>query len=59
MLLEKSPPNIIRTADIVNHFDPVKFVIMVRNPYAHAEGLMRRNNWTATRAARWQPPWFT
>lgn len=52
VLLEKSPPNIIRTADIVKHFDPVKFVIMVRNPYAHAEGLMRRNNWTATRAAR-------
>lgn len=52
VLLEKSPPNIIRTAEIVCHFKPVKFVIMVRNPYAHAEGLMRRNNWTATRAAR-------
>ena len=52
VLLEKSPPNIIRTDDIVQHFQPVKFVIMVRNPYAHAEGLMRRNNWTATRAAR-------
>lgn len=52
VLLEKSPPNIIRTAEIVQHFKPVKFVIMVRNPYAHAEGLMRRNDWNATRAAR-------
>lgn len=52
VLLEKSPPNIIRTKDIERHFQPARFVIMVRNPYAHAEGLMRRNNWTATRAAR-------
>ena len=52
VLLEKSPPNIIRAAEIAQHFQPVKFVIMVRNPYAHSEGLMRRNNWTAERAAR-------
>ncbi|MDZ7782825.1 MAG: sulfotransferase [Halioglobus sp.] len=51
VLLEKSPPNLIRTRDIVAHFQPVKFVIMVRNPYAHAEGLMRRNGWTVSRAA--------
>jgi hypothetical protein len=49
--LEKSPPNLIRTRDICAHFQPVKFVVMVRNPYAQAEGLMRRNHWTATRAA--------
>lgn len=51
VLLEKSPPNLIRTHDILAYFQPVKFIIMVRNPYAHAEGLMRRNDWTATRAA--------
>lgn len=51
VLLEKSPPNLIRTAEIVEHFQPVKFVIMVRNPYAHAEGLMRRNGWPPQRAA--------
>lgn len=51
VLLEKSPPNIIRTRDILSHFQPVKFVIMVRNPYAQAEGLMRRNEWPARRAA--------
>ena len=51
VLLEKSPPNIIRTQDILANFDPVKFVIMVRNPYAQSEGLMRRNNWNVNRAA--------
>lgn len=49
--LEKSPPNLIRTGEILEYFQPVKFVIMVRNPYAQAEGLIRRNNWQATRAA--------
>lgn len=49
--LEKSPPNLIRTRDIRAHFQPVKFIVMVRNPYAQAEGLMRRNHFTARRAA--------
>ena len=51
VLLEKSPPNLIRTREILAHFEPVQFIVMVRNPYAQAEGLMRRNNWTVTRAA--------
>jgi len=51
VLLEKSPPNIIRTQEILAHFQPVKFVVMVRNPYAQGEGLMRRNNFTARKAA--------
>jgi hypothetical protein len=29
----------------------VKFVVMVRNPYAHSEGLIRRNDWPLRRAA--------
>jgi hypothetical protein len=51
ILLEKSPPNIIRAQDIQAHFQPVKFIVMVRNPYAHCEGLMRRNHWKPARAA--------
>ncbi|MCB1705202.1 MAG: sulfotransferase [Halioglobus sp.] len=51
VLLEKSPPNLIRPHEILAHFDPVRFIVMVRNPYAQAEGLMRRNNWTPSRAA--------
>jgi hypothetical protein len=50
LLLEKSPPNIIRTKDIVKHFSPVYFILMVRNPYAFCEGLIRRNNWSSSRA---------
>lgn len=51
VLLEKSPPNLIRSRDILANFKPVKFIVMVRNPYAQAEGLMRRNQWAAQRAA--------
>lgn len=49
--VEKSPPNIIRTRELLAHFRPARFVIMVRNPYAQSEGLMRRNDWPARRAA--------
>jgi Sulfotransferase family len=52
ILLEKSPPNLIRTDAILAHFDPVRFLLMVRDPYAHCEGLMRRNGWDAARAAQ-------
>lgn len=52
LLLEKSPPNIIRAAELARHFQPARFIIMVREPLAHAEGLMRRNGWSAERAAR-------
>jgi Sulfotransferase family len=51
VLLEKSPPNLIRTRDILAHFHPVKFIVMVRTPYAHSEVLMRRNNFKVKRAA--------
>lgn len=51
VLVEKSPPNAARAREIVEHFDPVAFLVMVRNPYAHVEGLMRRNGWHAARAA--------
>jgi len=49
--LEKSPPNLIRTGDILAHFQPAKFIIMVRNPYAQSEGLVRRNHWSLAKAA--------
>lgn len=51
ILLEKSPPNIVRAQAIAEHFIPAQFIIMVRNPYAHAEGLVRRNRWPLRRAA--------
>lgn len=51
VLLEKSPPNLVRAEAIARHFSPAKFIIMVRDPYAHAEGLIRRNEWPVRRAA--------
>jgi hypothetical protein len=49
--VEKSPPNLLRATEIAEHFDPSYFLIMVRNPYAHCEGLMRRNKDNARHAA--------
>jgi hypothetical protein len=51
LLVEKSPPNLVRADDIVKYFHPVHFLIMVRNPYAHCEGLIRRNHWSPAEAA--------
>lgn len=42
ILLEKSPPNMVRATSILAHFTPAYFIIMYREPYAHCESLMRR-----------------
>lgn len=52
ILLEKSPPHLLRVDEILKHFVPSSFLVMVRDPYAHAEGFMRRRNRTATKAAK-------
>ncbi len=52
ILMEKSPPNIMRTSDIQATFQPSFFVGMVRNPYAHCESIIRRNSETPGKAAR-------
>jgi hypothetical protein len=43
ILLEKSPPNLLRANEIKKVFKPSFFVIQYRNPYAHCESLMRRD----------------
>ena len=51
-LLEKSPPNIIRSKAIQDHFQPAYFIVNVRDPYAYCEGLMRRRvGWDEQKAA--------
>ena len=40
---EKSPPNILRPHLILDCFINVSFIIMVRNPYAMAESILRAN----------------
>jgi len=43
ILLDKSPPNIIRTKSIIKTFHPSYFIIFHRNPYAMCESLIRRH----------------
>lgn len=42
VLLEKSPPNTIRTRWLQKHFAPAYFVAIVRNGYAVSEGITRK-----------------
>lgn len=51
ILLEKSPPNIIRAAQLRKEFPNSFFLIMTRNPYAHAASMMNRASISATKAA--------
>ncbi len=52
VLLEKSPPNLLHARDMQDAFRPAYFLVMVRNPYATCEGIMRRRKWDATRTAK-------
>lgn len=52
VLLEKSPPNIVRAFEIEHHFKPSAFISMIRNPYAFCEGHHRRLGSTMETAAR-------
>lgn len=51
ILLEKSPPNIVRAKSIEKYFQPAFFLIFHRNPYAHCESLIRRNEKDPVKAA--------
>lgn len=50
LLLEKSPPNLMRTGMITEFFGPACFIAMVRDPYVHSEGYMRRDKLTSKQA---------
>lgn len=52
ILLEKSPPNIVRAKSIAKTFTPSYFIVFYRNPYAHCESLIRRNKVTPQNAAK-------
>lgn len=49
--VEKSPPNILRANAIEKHFQPCRFILLVRDPYAHTEGIMRRRQWDIRKSA--------
>lgn len=42
VLMEKSPPNLVRLRWLQANFQPSRFLILVRNPYAVCEGILRR-----------------
>lgn len=42
VLLEKSPPHLIRAHQLEAHFPDSRFIVMIRNPYAFCEGVRRR-----------------
>jgi hypothetical protein len=44
ILLEKSPPNMIRAKEIERTFVPSSFIVLMRDPYALCEGMARRRN---------------
>ena len=52
ILLDKSPAMIYRAAAAEAVFQPAYFIALVRNPYALAESLMRRNKLSASEAAQ-------
>lgn len=52
ILLEKSPPNTLRSLWLQRNFKPSRFLAITRNPYAVCEGIRRRTNYTIEQAAR-------
>jgi Sulfotransferase family len=51
ILLEKSPPNAVRSRWFQRHFAPSRFIAVVRSPYAVSEGIRRRTGLSIEDAA--------
>lgn len=51
ILLEKSPPNTLRSLWLQRNFNPSRFLSIIRNPYAVCEGVRRRTKCTIQQAA--------
>ena len=45
VFVEKSPPFLLHVEQLSRHFHNAKFLFMVRNPYAMAEGILRAAGW--------------
>jgi hypothetical protein len=52
VLLEKSPPNIMRSRWLQANFRPSRFLAITRHPYAVCEGIRRREGHSIADAAR-------
>jgi hypothetical protein len=51
VLLEKSPPNTLRSRWLQHNFRPARFVAIIRHPYAVCEGIRRREGQAIDQAA--------
>ena len=51
ILLEKSPPNTVRSLWLQRNFTPSRFLSIIRSPYAVCEGIRRRKEYTLQQAA--------
>jgi hypothetical protein len=45
VLLEKSPPNTLRARWLQRHFQPSRFIAIIRHPYAVCEGIRRERGY--------------
>ncbi len=54
IILEKSPPNLIRAKSIQKVFPGCKFIVMNRNPYAQCSSKFSRNHNNLLKRYRWQ-----
>jgi len=52
VLIEKSPPHLLRARALEQNFEPARFLISWRNPYAHCEGWIARGIPASDAAAR-------
>ena len=52
ILLEKSPPNTVRSLWLQRNFYPSRFLSIIRSPYAVCEGISRRNGYSIRQAAQ-------
>jgi hypothetical protein len=52
ILLEKSPPNALRSRWLQQNFRPSRFLAITRHPYAVCEGIRRREGHSIEKAAR-------
>jgi hypothetical protein len=52
VLIEKSPPNMLRAKEIEKVFEPSYFIIFHRNPYAYCESAIRRERQQPQTAAQ-------
>ena len=43
-IFEKSPPNMIRSAEFIEHFKPETILVLTRNPYATVSSMLHRYN---------------